>query len=200
MGGADKGLILLHGRALIEHVVTGLQHQVGRLLINANRNREKYAVYGFPVITDSVDGYCGPLAGMLSAMQSASTPFLLCAPCDCPSPPPDLAARLAVALFRERVDASVAAHAGRLQPVFVLMRCSLAERLRAFLIRGGRGVGEWLSAQRAAVADFSDYPPDVFANINTKDDIRRFERSSSIGPTDGRPVGYHDNGDPWRAY
>ncbi len=40
MGGIDKGLVDLGGKPMIEHVLAALRPQVGRLLINANRNLE----------------------------------------------------------------------------------------------------------------------------------------------------------------
>ena len=42
MGGADKGLITLNDRALVDYIITALQPQVGNLVINANRNLEQY--------------------------------------------------------------------------------------------------------------------------------------------------------------
>jgi molybdenum cofactor guanylyltransferase len=98
LGGVDKGLVPLHGRPLIEHVIDALRPQVGALLISANRNRDIYASYGYPVIADVMGDYDGPLAGMLSAMRAAGTAYILTTPCDAPSIPADLARRLAEAL------------------------------------------------------------------------------------------------------
>ena len=53
MGGEDKGLILFNHKPLIAHVITTLKPQVDTLIINANRNAEKYATYKYPVINDS---------------------------------------------------------------------------------------------------------------------------------------------------
>lgn len=175
LGGADKGLVRLHGRPLVEHVIERLAPQVGRLVISANRNRDAYAAYGFPVIADVVGGYCGPLAGMLSALRAAETPFVLCVPCDAPALPPDLVLRLATGLADARADACMASCDGRMQPVFVLLRCALAGRLGEYLRRGGRAVGAWLQQEGAALMDFPDAVA-VFANVNTEEDRELFEK------------------------
>lgn len=166
LGGADKGLALFAGRPLVEHAIAALAPQVGDLCISANRNLERYATYGYRVIPDSVAGYAGPLAGLLSAMEIASTPFVLCVPCDAPAVPADLAARLHAALVRARADLAVAHDGTRLQPLFALLRRALAPALRAYLEEGGREAGRFMRTQAAAIADFSDQPQ-AFANINT---------------------------------
>lgn len=173
LGGVDKGLVPLRGKPLIEHVIAALQPQVGHLLISANRNRETYAAYGFPVISDVIGDYDGPLAGMLSAMRAAGTPFILTSPCDAPRLPADLAQRLCAALARANADAAVAASGGQIQPVFALLSTRLAGELQKFLEAGGRGVGEWMRRQQTADVDFPD--PGGFTNINTEEDLRRFE-------------------------
>ena len=61
MGGVDKGLQLLQGRPLIQHVIDRLRPQVDSLLINANQNLERYAEFGCPVVSDRVGGFAGPL-------------------------------------------------------------------------------------------------------------------------------------------
>lgn len=178
LGGADKGLVRLRGRPLVEHVIDRLRPQVGRLVISANRNLEAYATYGFPVAADVLGGYRGPLAGMLGALRAATTPYVLSVPCDAPVLPADLAECLASVLLATRADACVASCGRRMQPVFALMRRTLAERLEGYLRRGGREVGAWMRQQRAAIADFPDCVR-AFANVNTAGDLRRLERENS---------------------
>ncbi len=170
LGGADKGLTEYAGRPLIEYAIAALAPQVGALAISANRNRERYAVYGFPVVADATGDYAGPLAGMLAAMQAAHTEFVLTVPCDCPAPPRDLAGRLYAAVIERHADAGVAHDGARVQPVFALIRCSLAPDLHAFLDSGGRKTETWLARVHAVRVDFSDAAA-AFANINTPDDL-----------------------------
>jgi molybdopterin-guanine dinucleotide biosynthesis protein A len=175
LGGVDKGLVQLHGRPLVEYVIDALRPQVGALLISANRNRDVYASYGYPVIADVMGDYDGPLAGMLSAMRAAGTAYILTTPCDAPSIPADLARRLAAALVRENAVASTVSFQGRLQPVFALLRCTLAGDLENFLKQGERGTGEWLRRHEAVQVDFSN-EAEVFANINTPEELQDRQR------------------------
>ena len=169
MGGQDKGLMMLNGQPMIEHVIAALIPQVGTLLINANRNLETYRSYGYPVIEDMMGDYFGPLVGMASGVQAAATPYLLTVPCDSPLLHPALAENLFRALEADQAEISVAHDGTRMQPVFALLRRELLPDLLAYLKNGGRKIDTWYAQHRLTLADFSDWP-DTFLNINTTDD------------------------------
>lgn len=80
MGGADKGLQILHGQPLYRHIAQKLAPQVDSILISANRNLEQYRQSQYPVITDEIEGFSGPLAGMLTLLKQASTPWVAFVP------------------------------------------------------------------------------------------------------------------------
>ena len=187
MGGVDKGLVEIDGRPLVAHVLAALRPQVGRVLINANRNQERYAEFGCELVADAITGYHGPLAGIASAMQATDTPYLLTVPCDGPLLPADLAARLHATLTAEHADLCVAHDGGRLQPIFALVRRALLPRLLAYVAGGGHKVEEWCQQQRLAVADFADCA-EAFVNINTPADRTVVERRMAAGAFADRPV------------
>ncbi|HYA38772.1 MAG TPA: molybdenum cofactor guanylyltransferase MobA [Candidatus Methylomirabilis sp.] len=165
MGGADKGLVPLRGEPMITHVVARLKPQVGVLLVNANRNRDAYARLGFPVLPDRFSGFLGPLAGVASGMQAATTPYVVTVPCDSPLLPFDLVARLARALTGERAAIAVAHDGERAHPVFLLVHRELGADLLDFLGTGGRKIDQWFTRHRLAVADFRD-SAQAFINVN----------------------------------
>ena len=181
MGGGDKGLVELRGKPLVEHALAALSPQVNTVIINANRNRERYAAYGHPVIADSRQGFQGPLAGMLSCIEAAETEFIVSVPCDSPLLPDDLVARLFRQLSEEEADISVAHNGDRMQPVFTLMPTSLAPSMQAFLDGGGRKIDRWFEQHKLAVTDFSD-KPECFRNINNPAELADMETQLN-GPT-----------------
>ncbi|MCH6582608.1 MAG: molybdenum cofactor guanylyltransferase [Proteobacteria bacterium] len=174
MGGVDKGLVDLHGRPMVMHVIDTLHPQVGRIIINANRNVDKYEALGYEVISDIVGDYFGPLAGMASAMQAASTAYVLTVPCDSPMIEDDLAKRLYHALEHEKADASVAHDGERMHPVFALLKRDLLPSLQSYLESGERKIDRWLNQHRLAVAYFRD-KPEAFLNVNSPDDHKVLE-------------------------
>ncbi len=170
MGGLDKGLIDYQNQPLIKHVITTLSQQVDKLIINANRNIERYQSFGHPVIEDSLSGFCGPLAGMYSAMQACDTDFILTAPCDTPTVSTQLRQRMMEVLLREQADIAVAHDGQRMQPVFSLIPCHLQADLEAYLQQGDRKIDLWFNRHKLAVVDFSDQK-NCFTNFNTPQDI-----------------------------
>ena len=169
MGGVDKGLVELAGKAMAAHVLARLAPQVDELLINANQNHARWRSFGYPVFSDDfggADGFCGPLAGLHAALGRAQHPLVLSVPCDSPFLPTDLVARLARALHASAAQLAVATTEGRPHPVFCLCRRELAPQLADFLAAGGRKVGAWHSTLQVVAVPFDDNPA-AFRNINT---------------------------------
>ncbi|ESQ08943.1 MAG: hypothetical protein N838_21335 [Thiohalocapsa sp. PB-PSB1] len=170
MGGQDKGLLEFAGRPLVEWVIDRLRPQVRGLVINANRNRDRYATYGYPVITDATADFQGPLSGIASALMAVHTRWIIIAPCDGPYLAMDLVERLRAALRHQDGELAVASDGQRIQQVYALIPKDLAPSLDTFLASGERKVGCWYARHRTAIADFSD-SADCFANINSARDI-----------------------------
>jgi molybdenum cofactor guanylyltransferase len=176
MGGLDKGLIELAGRPLVEQVVNALAPQVQTILINANRNAEIYARYGYPVVADDLHDYQGPLAGLVAAMAVATTPWFLSVPCDAPYPHPELASRLTAVLQQNRAELAIAHDGSRLQPIYALIPVTFASDIRIYLNSGERRIGYWYTTHRMAIADFSDSPA-YFRNINSPEEWENLRHS-----------------------
>lgn len=170
MGGQDKGLIPYRERPLISHIITLLKPQVDEVIINANRNIEQYQEYSYPIVEDTLTNFCGPLAGMLSAMQACQTDFILTCPCDSPQLSPQLRQRLMETLLANQADIAVAHDGDRLQPVFCLIPCRLADHLENYLAQGNRKIDLWFAQHNTVAADFSDQA-DSFINFNQPEDI-----------------------------
>ncbi len=174
MGGEDKGLIELKGRPLLDYIISALRLQVGEILVNANRNLDRYRAFGYPVIEDIMGDYFGPLVGMATGMQATGKPYLLTLPCDSPLVPAQLAAMLYHGLQTEQAELSVAHDGVRMQPVFALLDCKLLPGLLDYLNEGGRKIDTWYAQHRLARVDFSA-APEAFLNLNTPEDKTELE-------------------------
>ena len=183
MGGQDKGLLDFSGQPLIEYVLQGLRPQLQHFVINANRNQQRYGEYG-PVISDSIADYAGPLAGMLAAMESLSTRYILTVPCDSPFLPADLVARLWQALTTQQASIAVAHDGKRLQPVFALVDTQLKPRLQNYLAAGDRKIDLWFEQNNMVAVDFSDQPQ-AFININNAEELAQTAQALREGVSDG---------------
>lgn len=171
--GRDKGLLSLAGKPLISHVAAALHGQVGAVLICTSRDDRDYAAFG-QVVHDATAGFRGPLAGIASALAHCATPWLLTVPVDGPNLPVGLALRLHAAALAGNEQAAVAHDGTRRQPLFALYRRALAASAANALAQD-LPAWRWQEEIGAAQAYFSDLPQ-AFANLNTLDEFRDWER------------------------
>jgi len=179
MGGGDKPLRLLGGRPLLARVAERLRPQVTGLVLNANRNVERFAPYGWPIVADSVAGYPGPLAGVLSALDWAAgegMEWVVTVPGDAPFIPADLVSRLHAARTERGAVLAIAASGGRTHPVVGLWPVTLRDEIRRALTLGVRKMGLFTSRYPLAIAEWPVAAFDPFFNINTSDDLSEAER------------------------
>lgn len=178
MGGVDKGLQNHNGVPLAMHALQRLRQQVGRVMINANRNLDAYESMGVPVWPDALPDYPGPLAGFLAGLEHCETPYLVTVPCDTPGFPLDLVERLAAALEAEQADIAMAATLEKgerqVQPVFCLMKASLMASLVQFTRSGQRKIDRWTAQHRCVAVVFDD--ADAFFNANTPAELQQLQR------------------------
>jgi molybdenum cofactor guanylyltransferase len=182
MGGGDKCLRQLGGRPILARVIERAAPQVAALLLNANGDAARFAGFGLPVAADVVEGFAGPLAGVLTGMQWAQVErpdlsWIATIATDTPFFPADLIARLLSAIEREGAELACAASAGRSHPVFGLWPTRLADDLRhAMLTEDIRKVDVWTARFRLVQVDFPTAPRDPFFNTNRPEDLAEAER------------------------
>jgi len=168
MGGVDKGLQMLRGKALAQWALERLAPQVDEVLINCNQNLESYARFGHRLVSDEIGGFAGPLAGLHAGLKAASHPLVVTVPCDSPFLPLDLVERLETHLGQK--DLAVAKTGEQPHPVFSLVRREVLENLAQFLGNGGRKIDAWYASLRTVEVSFDD-EADAFRNINTLEEL-----------------------------
>ena len=171
MGGTDKGLVVLEGRPMISYIIDALSPQVDSIMINANRNISTYQEYGYPVISDELEDFQGPLAGMASGLKHCKTDYIVTVPCDGPVLPDNYADILMQAATQANSSISVAFDGNRLQPVYALIHRDLLNDLNDYLGAGERKIDRWYDKHQFAKADFSSCV-EMFTNINTPEDLQ----------------------------
>lgn len=178
MGSVDKGLQTLHGKPLFQFIYDRLHSQVEHISVNANRNQAIYAAAGLPVFGDNIEGFQGPLSGILTALERSETDFVLFVPCDSPFFPDNLLEKLKSAVVFHGVSIAYVHDGEREHPTFCLMARSLKEKLAAYLAAGERRMLQFMRQNGAVSVDFSENKA-AFTNINTLDELQQFNVQSS---------------------
>jgi molybdopterin-guanine dinucleotide biosynthesis protein A len=178
MGGGDKALRLLGGRTLLDHAIARIGPQVAGMVINANGDPARFKAWGLEVVGDPVEGFVGPLAGVLAGMRwgaARGARDVVSVPTDTPFLPLDLVARLEAARGAAGVALACAGSRGWAHPVIGLWPVGLADALEAALRGGMRKIDAWTALQGVARADFEG-EPDPFFNANTPEELAAAER------------------------
>jgi molybdopterin-guanine dinucleotide biosynthesis protein A len=182
MGGRDKGLVPFQGRPLVAHVLSTLRPQVDDVWVIANRHLADYAreLARHPgdgpeparVLADDLDlpAHSGPLAGVVTALRHARTPWLFVSPCDTPHLPADLVSQLLATALREDADVVVPT---TMEPngqtrhhwLCAVVNKRVCPETEAVFVTGERKIGQWVRSLRWRAVCFPESRP--FMNINT---------------------------------
>jgi molybdopterin-guanine dinucleotide biosynthesis protein A len=167
MGGQDKGLVQLAGHPLAEHMLRILRPQVARVVISANRNRPLYARFGCAVVSDRIEGFAGPLAGIQTVMIQVESPWYLVLPCDMPLLPDDLRERLAGALQNRNAWVACAVAGTQIHPTIALLSRSVLVPLTHYLAAGRRKVLSFYESLGLAMVEWKGQSA-AFRNFNCR--------------------------------
>jgi len=177
MGGGDKPLLRLGSHPLLACIEQRLAPQCEGVVLNANGDPARFSEVRMPVVSDSVSGHPGPLAGILTALEWAAVhrpeiKWVISVPGDTPFIPHDLVPRLHEARKTERTPLACAASGPHNHHTVGLWPVDLRHDLRhALTIEGVRRVENWAKAHGLATASWPTEPFDPFFNINSPEDL-----------------------------
>jgi molybdenum cofactor guanylyltransferase len=186
MGGGDKGLIRIGRESILERALARLGPQCAGMVINANGDPARFAAFRLAVVADDVEGFAGPLAGILAGLDwlAANAPavgWLASVPGDCPFLPRNLVSRLHAARAAAGVPLACAKSGDWRHPVVGLWPVSLrADLRRAVVSEGLRKIEVWTARHGVALAEWPAEPVDPFFNVNTPEDAAQAQRFAAL--------------------
>ena len=184
MNRKDKSFLEIGERTLLDMTIERLRFQSDKIAINTNSYSSKYKRYSLPIIHDHMEGYLGPLAGILTAMKWAvdiGYEKVVTVAVDTPLFPENLLKELYKKMEESNSDIVFAAslknkkQSKNLHPVFGLWKTYLHDDLRKELERGMRKVTLWSEKHKTSSVCFAHDLIDPFFNINTPVDIKLFK-------------------------
>ncbi|MBO0335236.1 molybdenum cofactor guanylyltransferase MobA [Sneathiella sp. CAU 1612] len=182
MGGGTKFLQKLGGKSLLTHIIDTLRPQVSEFVLNMNVKIADVASPEIPIIQDSVTGFAGPLAGILTGMEyfqrkGSKATHMLSVPTDSPFIPGDLVERLAIEIQGNTEKIVMAHSGGRVHPVVALWPLSLGAYLRAALVEEDlRKILIFANRYPRSEVIWDEVAGDPFFNINRPEDLEEAER------------------------
>ena len=177
MGGGHKCLLSLDNSTLLQHVIKRALPQVDRLILNINEDTNLFDAVNLPLVKDSINGFAGPLAGVLAGMEwslenSPESKWIVTFASDTPFFPVDLVKKFLSVVDKTGAELVCASSKGRSHPVFGLWPVSLWEHLqKAIMKEDMRRIDTWTSRYNLQTVDFVAGDRDPFFNVNRPEDL-----------------------------
>lgn len=182
MDGKDKGLQEYQGQAMAKWVYQALAPYVDKVYINCNRNHTQYQSISPHTCSDTISGFQGPLAGLVSLMATSSADYLLVSPCDTPLLSLAFGRKMRAVLqmkLRENPDQNIliaSKDEDRAHPLHLCISRHFKSELESAIKQGEHRVMQWMHNHDATWIDFSE-DQDIenqsnFVNFNTLDDLK----------------------------
>ena len=171
----DKGLIYLHDKMMIEHIIERVIKITGNIMIITKN--PAYRKFGYPCYADAVKDK-GPLGGIYTGLINSSTKKNLVVGCDTPF----LSENILTALIEKSKDEDVliTQHKGKAEPLCAVYDRNCIPHFNTFLQQDKLKITDALSGLKTVVIDFDRegwIKEDAFANINTPEDLVKFENN-----------------------
>jgi len=171
--GADKSLLPVGGRAIIEGICEQLRGRFDQILLSANE-REKLAFLGLEVVRDKVAEQ-GPLMGMASALEASSNELNFVVACDIPHINIGLVEEMLVRAVESGADIVVPTTGDqRYEPLFAVYRKSALEAMKTVLSSGRRKIIDIYALCAVKYVEMGD--AEWLINLNTRTEYEEFKK------------------------
>tara|TARA_B100001250_G_scaffold131229_1_gene112026 strand:- start:2260 stop:2874 length:615 start_codon:yes stop_codon:yes gene_type:complete len=179
--GSDKISVKLGDKSLIEHTITKIQKNFKEILIVTNNEKIKLDKENIIIIKDTIEGYLGPLVGVLSAMEwiiknKKNYKWIATFPCDTPFFNENLVNTIKNYSEKSSKKLFFLKSGIRRHNIFGLWSIELKNTLSKDIENGFRKVEDWANKVGSEIIEVSSENDYNFLNINTKEDLERAEK------------------------
>tara|TARA_B100002052_G_scaffold73646_1_gene66727 strand:+ start:33 stop:653 length:621 start_codon:yes stop_codon:yes gene_type:complete len=174
--GSNKSLSKLANNKLIEHVINKIDSYFPKILIVSNDSNLKIENKKIKIIKDCIEGYLGPLVGVLSAMKYANSyknkyKWIITFPCDTP-----FFNRIIIKKMFEKINLAeekiyFIKEKKQRHNIFGMWSTSLEKTLEDDLNNNFRKVDLWADKIGCSFIEKDVQNKNEFLNINTKEDL-----------------------------
>ena len=179
--GSNKSLSKLANNKLIEHVINKIDSYFPKILIVSNDSNLKIENKKIKIIKDCIEGYLGPLVGVLSAMKYANSyknkyKWIITFPCDTP-----FFNRIIIKKMFEKINLAeekiyFIKEKKQRHNIFGMWPTSLERTLEDDLNNNFRKVDLWADKIGCNFIEKDIQSKNEFLNINTKEDLKLAEK------------------------
>lgn len=173
----DKGLLLLNGKKMIEHVLDEAKKVTDTIIIISND--EVYKQFGFQCYQDIIK-HCGPMGGIFTALQYSTTKKNLVLSCDSPF----MSLRVLTSLINQIGDEEVlvAEYQNKIQPLCAIYDKSCSNLFKQLIEDGKLKMKDALLKLNTVKINFDQLnfeEVNPFENINTPEELKKYQSNEN---------------------
>lgn len=172
--GTDKGLVLLNGKPMIQHIINAVQ-KTGISDILLISNNLAYKQFGLPVYSDIIKD-SGPLGGIYTGLVHSTTSRNMILSCDIPF----INEAVMNVLIEDQSQSpiTVLKYKDRIHPLIGIFNTSIIPDIQEQISKNNFKVRELIQSKNATILDLEakifGVESQVVANVNTKEDIKEY--------------------------
>ena len=179
--GSNKSLSKLANNKLIEHVINKIDSYFPKILIVSNDSNLKIENKKIKIIKDCIEGYLGPLVGVLSAMKYANSyknkyKWIITFPCDTPFFNSIIIKKMFEKINSAEKKIYFIKEKKQRHNIFGMWPTSLERTLEDDLNNNFRKVDLWADKIGCNFIEKDIQSKNEFLNINTKEDLKLAEK------------------------
>ena len=179
--GSDKASIKLGDKPLIEHTISKIKDNFQEILIISNNEKNIIKKKNIFLSKDIIDGFLGPLVGVLSAMDwveknKKKYNWIATFPCDTPFFDKSLIEKIIKYPKKSSRKLFFLKSGNKRHNIFGLWSMELKSILLKDIQDGHRKVEDWANKIGSEIIDINSNNDYNFLNINTKDDLEKAKK------------------------
>ena len=175
--GFDKQFLKIDKKRLMSLVINKLEEEFDEIIIVTNKP-EEYNEFNQKIRTDIIKGM-GPLSGIHSGLNEASSEYAFVIACDMPNIDIDYIRYMKKAIENKDIDICVTRIRDRIEPLHGFYSKRIIENIEKHLLSNMRAINSLITKSKThyieedEVVKFS-LNKDIFKNLNTIEDLDEF--------------------------
>ena len=181
--GSDKTLVKFGDKSLIEHTVSKIENNFKEILIVSNSDKNAFKKNNIFLTKDIIDGYLGPLVGVLSAMDwvlknNKNYKWIATFPCDTPLFDQSVVEKIISYTNKTNKKLCFLKNNNKRHNIFGLWSVELKDTLLKDIEKGFRKVENWANKIGCEIIEINSENNYNFLNINTKEDLEEAKKKN----------------------
>jgi len=179
--GKDKASVKFRDKSLIEHTITKIENNFKEILIVSNTDKNNFKKNNIYLTKDIIDGYLGPLVGVLSAMDwiqknNKNYKWIATFPCDTPFFDQSVIEKIKNYTNKTNKKLCFLKNNNKRHNIFGLWSLEVKDTLLKDIENGFRKVEDWANKIGCEIIEINSENDYNFLNINTKEDLEEAKK------------------------